>query len=251
MSSVSIIITFPFCFRNKKTYGTFWSCFSNDKDIEDTGTFWHSKVEYKSKMLHPNMISIIRFVCNIICILAASLLFFSFYFITDNDNVNEFPDFEPKNIKISSNMLLPNICFSSIHNIPIYLYMPFINDAYYYNNNPSISPGFFSSFQISSYKDLFFSEDYKIEVKGNLIRKENNEDSVKMIQYNVKNSLNNVTILSIKGTSNTKDIYLDFQLYFQSVLLNILSTFSIFGQQKETLSFKVIEYSLSIPYRLL
>ena len=71
-----------------------------------------------------------------------------------------------------------------------------------------------------------------------------------MIQYNVKTSKDEVTILSIKGTSNKKDIYLDFQLYFQSVLLNILSTFSIFGQQKETLSFKVIEYSLSIPYRL-
>ena len=71
-----------------------------------------------------------------------------------------------------------------------------------------------------------------------------------MIQYNVKTSKDQVTILSIKGTSNKKDIYLDFQLYFPSILLNILSTFSIFGQQKESLSFKFIEYSLSIPYRL-
>ena len=43
---------------------------------------------------------------------------------------------------------------------------------------------------------------------------------------------------------------MDFQLYFPSVLLNILSTFSIFGQQKESFSFQFIEYSLSIPYRL-
>ena len=249
MLSVTIIMNFPFCFRNKKTYGPFWTCFSNESEIY--GTFWSSKITYKVKLRHPNMISIIRFVCNVICLLASALLFFSFYFIEENDNVNDFPEFEPKKNKISSELLLPNICFSSIHNIPIYLYIPFINDAYYYNNNPKISPGFFSSFQVPGYKDLFYSEDYEIEIKGNLIpKKENNEESVKMIQYNVKNAFNEVTILSIKGTSNSKDIYLDFQLYFPSILLNILSTFSIFGQQKETYSFQFIEYSLSIPYRL-
>jgi hypothetical protein len=151
-----------------------------------------------------------------------------------------------KNNKTS---LLPSICSSNIHGIPIYLYLPFINDAYYYNSNPKEAPGYYSSLNIQDYKELFYDKDYQINIKGNLI-KNNNSESVKMIQYNVKNSLNNVTILSIKGTSNTKDIYLDFQLYFPSILLNLLSTFSIFGQQKETYSFQFIEYSLSIPYRL-
>lgn len=71
-----------------------------------------------------------------------------------------------------------------------------------------------------------------------------------MIQYNVENSIKNVTILSIKGTTNRRDIYVDLQLYFPSVILNLLSTFSSLGQQKETLSFRFIEYGLSIPYRI-
>jgi hypothetical protein len=127
--------------------------------------------------------------------------------------------------------------------------LPSINDAYYYNSNPKEAPGYYSSLNIQDYKELFYDKDYQINIKGNLI-KNNKSESVKMIQYNVKNSKDEVTILSIKGTSNKKDIYLDFQLYFPSVLLNILSTFSIFGQQKDSLSFKFIEYSLSIPYRL-
>lgn len=120
MLSVTNIMNFPFCFRNKKTYGTFWTCNPNDK--EKYGTFWSPKITYKVKMRHPNMISIIRFVCNVISLLASILLFFSFYFIEENDNVNDFPEFEPKNNKIHLDLLLPNICFSSIHNIPIYLY---------------------------------------------------------------------------------------------------------------------------------
>ena len=32
------------------------------------------------------------------------------------------------------NFTMHSFCYSGIHNIPIYLYMPFINDAYYYQN---------------------------------------------------------------------------------------------------------------------
>ena len=71
-----------------------------------------------------------------------------------------------------------------------------------------------------------------------------------MIQYNVKNSKNEVTILSIKGTSYKKDMIIDAQLYLPSVLFNLLTTFSNLDQQKEIYIFKIIEYSLSIPYRL-
>ena len=233
MLGASIFMYFQNCFRNKKTFGHFWS----------------PQIEYNIEMKRAKMVSTIRFVCFLISLFAASLLFYSFFFISENDNIEDFPEFTGTGKKNNKTLLLPSICSSSIHGIPIYLYLPFINDAYYYNSNPKESPGYYSSLNIQDYKELFFDNDYQINIKGNLI-KSNNSESVKMIQYNVKNSKDEVTILSIKGTSNKKDIYLDFQLYFPSVLLNILSTFSIFGQQKDSLSFKFIEYSLSIPYRL-
>jgi len=180
--------------------------------------------------------------------MVALLLFFSFFFFKES---NDLPiiekinnELQPKNQTIDMNsLLLPSICSSYIQNIPLYLYMPFINDAYYYNISAHNS-----SFNFEKYKRLFFDDSYSIEIKGDLIN--GYEDTVKMIQYNVRTPQNEVTILSIKGTSNSKDVYMDFQLYFPSILLNILSTFSILGSQKQTYSFRFIEFSLSIPYRL-
>lgn len=71
-----------------------------------------------------------------------------------------------------------------------------------------------------------------------------------MIQYEVTKDSKEITILSIKGTSNKKDLFLDMQLYFPSILLNLLTTFSLFGQQKDSLYFGFLEYGLSIPYRI-
>ena len=242
---VSTVLNFPVCFRNKKTFGHFFS----------------GKIKYKEeyKMRRPSMVAFVRLICNVIIALASLLLFFSFFYI--KDMANELPtikelslNLKPNNQTIDTNtLLLPSICFSYVQNIPIHLYLPFINDAYYYTNKPSELPYYYSSFDIEKYRKLFFDDSYDIKVLGDLIdhsKKGENEESVKMIQYNVKNSQNEVTILSIKGTSNKKDIYMDFQLYFPSILLNILTTFSILGQQKKTLSFKFMEYSLSIPYRL-
>ena len=237
---VSTILNFPVCFRNQRTFGHFLS----------------GKIKYKEeyKMRYPTMVAFVRLICNVIITLTALLLFFSFFYI--KDMANELPimkNLYPRNQTIdTSSLLLPSICFSYVQNIPIHLYLPFINDAYYYSNKNSNSSNN-SSFDIQSYKELFFDNNYDIKVIGDLIdhsKKDKNEESVKMVQYNVKNSQNEVTILSIKGTSNKKDIYMDFQLYFPSILLNILTTFSILGQQKKTLSFKFMEYSLSIPYRL-
>ena len=72
-----------------------------------------------------------------------------------------------------------------------------------------------------------------------------------MIQYNVINNVTDtvLTILSIKGTTFNKDIYLDAQLFISSVLMTLLNTFSIITQ-KDLFSFKIMEYSLSIPYRI-
>jgi lipase ATG15 len=109
----------------------------------------------------------------------------------------------------------------------------------------------FSSFNYNNYTKLFFGEDYEIKVIGNMT-KEDNWKKVKMVHYFVKNKNNgkNVTILAIKGTSYKKDIYLDAQLYFPSLLLTLLNTFSNLDQQKDILPFELIEYALSIPYRL-
>lgn len=119
-----------------------------------------------------------------------------------------------------------------------------MNDAYYYNKSKKNS----SSFHYQSYKNLFFEdEDLDIKVVGDLINSSKSE-SVRMIQYNIAS--HNLTIFSIKGTSNKKDIFLDMQLYIPSVFLNLLSTFSVFSQQSDSYSQKIIEYALSIPYRL-
>ena len=70
-----------------------------------------------------------------------------------------------------------------------------------------------------------------------------------MVQYNVKNKKDYLTILAIKGTSYSTDIYLDAQLYVSSIFLSILSAFSI-STQKDSLTFGLMEYGLNIPYRL-
>ena len=240
--SLSTILNFPVLFRNKKTFGYYLS----------------GKIKYKKeyKMAHPRMVSFIRFICKFIITCASGILIAAFLYLKDSNQLSDISkksgNLNPQKQTVDKHsLLLPSICFSSIHNIPIYLYLPFINDAYYYKNASEVEmPNYLSSLQIKKYRELFFDDSYKIEVKGDLIETEIGQDNVKMVQYNVKNSVNEVTILSIKGTSNKKDVYMDFQLYFPSILLNLLSTFSLIGEQKDSWSFRFIEYSLSIPYRL-
>ena len=138
------------------------------------------------------------------------------------------------------NLTMHSFCYSGIHNMPIYLYMPFINDAYYFQNNKS-------TLNIEKYIKLFYDEDYKIDIIGKLTNDSNRMS--KMVQYNIYTKRSNITILSIKGTSLKKDIYLDIQLYFPAILLNFINTYSTLDQQKEEMAFKFIEYGLSIPYR--
>ena len=85
-----------------------------------------------------------------------------------------------------------NFCHSKLYNLSTYLYQPFINDAYYYDNKNN-----YSSFYFDNYTKLFFDDEYDIKVIGNLIN-ESNVRTVKMIQYYIKNKRNNnnITILS-------------------------------------------------------
>ena len=237
MYILTLMINFPYFCRNKKTFGNF---FSPD---------YYYKKRYKLE--HPRMVSFLRIISFIIMFIVFILIISTFIFFEDKNELDKIKkiSFSPSRIEKDSESLLPNICFSSIHNMNIHLFLPFIIDAYYYDDNADFRH-IKSSLEIQNYKRLFFDNNYRITVGKNLIPPKNGKDSVKMIKYDITKNSNEITILSIKGTSNKRDVFLDLQLYFPSVLLNLLSTFSVFYQQKDTYSFKFTEYSLSIPYRL-
>ena len=244
MAILAVSFNFPSCYMNRKTFGCCNICRPKYKLDEDNG--------FNPKF--PKILAVTRFISDMVLIIVIGVLLAAFIFLhkTQDENEREDTDYKkflevlPNNETINTKkLLLPNICYSSIHNLPLNLYMPFINDAYYYFKNKTEEN---SSLFIDNYRHLFFSDDYEIDVLGNLI---NNTQTVKMIQYNIINKVKKIelTILSIKGTSYARDIYLDVQLYFSSVLLSLLSTFSIVTQ-KESFAYNIIEYSLSIPYRI-
>jgi hypothetical protein len=238
MFILSSMISFPFIIRNKYTLSF--------------GDFWLPNEKYKQdyKLEHPRIIAIIRIICFFIVLLTSIALCGSFFYFNEKNSLTEISQLSFTSSSDNSNtenLLLPNLCSSTIYNMPIYLYMPFINDAYYYDDNSALK----SSFGISGYKNLFFDNTVTIDPVGNIIKsKSTDEEQVKMIQYNVKYGDKEINIFSIKGTSHKKDLFLDMQLYFPSVLLNLLTTFSLFGQQKDTYYFHFMEYGLSIPYRI-
>ena len=248
MTILSVFLNFPLLYRNRKNFGTFGFC-CDFGCFKKKNNFLTSEIEYTYKGRHPYIISIARLICDLITVIISVVLLRIYYMRKDNDSVdNIFANISPSSKIIEKDkLLLPNICYSPVYGIPLYLYLPFINDAYYYNNiNTEIGPHYYSSLQIPNYRKLFFDNDYEINVRGNLINKNN---TVKMVQYNVKYKENHITILAIKGTSYNTDIYLDAQLYFSSILLNLLSTFSL-TSTKDSKAFKLIEYSLNIPYRI-
>ena len=247
MLIVSLAFNFPNCYRNRKTFGA--NVFNpkyylyNEKKIKD-------KKKYKPR--NPNLLAITRFICDSLMLIVSCALVGIFYFMKDdNNNKEDFNNLNPSGkTENTDKLLLPNICFSSVHNMPIEKYLPFINDAYYYREDfDEVGPHRYSTLQMPNYRALFYDENYEITVLGNLIDK---IETVKMIQYNVVNKLTDtrLTILSIKGTTFNKDIYLDAQLFISSVLMTLLNTFSLISQ-KSLWSFQLMEYSLSIPYRIL
>ena len=248
---LSITLNFPLFYRTQKTFGTLTGCLGIFC-CKGKNNFICTDIKYNYKTIHPHIISISRFLSNIIFFLASIVFVFLFYKENAKNQYKEdfFKNITPNKEKIDTKkILLPNMCYSSIYNMPLTLFFPFINDAYYYeniNSSSSNSSNIKSSFDIEEYKNLFFDEDYEIDIIGNLIKKEN---TVKMIQYNVKNKKNYLTILAIKGTSYNTDIYLDAQLYFSSILLSLLSSFSLVTT-KDSITFSFIEYSLNIPYRI-
>ena len=249
MTILSITLNFPLFYRNRKTYGTCGFC-CNFICFKKSNNLLTSDVDYTYVGRHPFIISVTRCICDFITLLTSVVLLNIYYMGKDNDAIDAidgvFSNVPPSNKTFNvDKLLLPNICYSPVHDIPLYLYLPFINDAYYYSKIEELH-NYSSSLHIPNYKKLFFDDDYKIDVIGNLVNKNN---TVKMVQYNVRNKKNYITILAIKGTSYNIDIYVDAQLYFSSILLNLLSTFSI-TSTKDSMSFNLIEYSLNIPYRI-
>ena len=243
MAGLSISLNFPLFYSFRKSFGVLFCkiCFP---------TIYRNEQKFQPK--NSKLLLILRIITDLIIFIAAIAFLYIFHIKEDSDKLSQKFDFEINDKKENTEnlLLLPNICYSSIHNMPLTLFLPFINDAYYYGNYNGSEPYYTSSLQYPGYRKFFFNDDYDIKIRGNLI---NENKTVKMIQYNVinksKKNDNEITILSIKGTSYKRDIFLDAQLYFSSILLNFLSTFSL-SNQKDTYSFRFIEYSLSIPYRL-
>jgi hypothetical protein len=151
--SLSLRLSFPYILRNKRTFGDFFT-----PDV---------KYNKKYKLEHPGMISFIRLFNFIIIGLVSLILVYVFFKFDESKRLEKIINytFYPSSDQIDkNNLLLPNICFSSLHNLKIYKFIPFINDAYYYDGVSHKS-----SFNIKGYKELFFDNKYDIEIVGKLV----------------------------------------------------------------------------------
>ena len=258
---LSLTLYFPFGCRNRRTFGVCCCRIEEEKGNKEekkkkcvcTNNIFCTSVGYSFDITHPYLVSLSIIITNIISILLLIGTLYTYFFRKEKNIYNEeqFIRLYPQNNNINTkNILLPNFCYSSVYDMPLQLFFPFINDAYYYGNINSTSNNtnnkINSSLDIEAYKKLFFDDSYDIEIRGNLIEK---EKTIKMVQYNVQNKKNFLTILAIRGTSYNTDIYLDSQLYTSSVLLSLLSTFSLLTQ-KNSYTYKLIEYSMNISYRM-
>ena len=153
MATLIISFNFPSFYMNRKTFGCFNICRPKYKLDKEKG--------FNPKF--SKILAITRFISDAILFIVIGVLLGTFIFLhkTKDENEREDKDYQkflkilPTNETINNKkLLLPNICYSSIYNLPINLYMPFINDAYYYfrNKNEENSSLFFDN-----YRHLFFN----------------------------------------------------------------------------------------------
>ncbi len=125
----------------------------------------------------------------LICTFIKIIVLFLFYTVVTTKDIEELHESKFNNITLNSTLfnksthIFHTFCDSKIYNIPIHLYLPFINDAYYYNYKSN-----FTSFNYKNYRRLFFDDNYTI-VKIKNLTDETNRKSVKMIQYNIKKKI--------------------------------------------------------------
>ncbi len=148
-----------------------------------------------------------------------------------------------------SDKLLPTICYSSIHHLPLLKIIPFILDSY--EKPPKLND--------TSFSDLFFQEDlndtnttlYTITDIKDLTNPENKNDTeLRMYFYKVHLELFNIdiVILSIKGTSYEKDFFIDAQLFLPTALLTLINKFSVFSSKTDSHSYKMMRFILTFPF---
>ena len=75
----------------------------------------------------------------LICTFIKIIVLFLFYTVVTTKDIEELHESKFNNITLNSTLfnksthIFHTFCDSKIYNIPIHLYLPFINDAYYYN----------------------------------------------------------------------------------------------------------------------
>ena len=164
--ALSLSISFPICFANKK---------------------FCQKGKYKKEVDNLSL-----FISRVISFIIFAICFLAFCFITllkehenDDDIYSKIKNINTTSIKrveYHRNKTMHSFCFSAIHNIPTYLFIPFINDAYYSEKNRT-------TLNYENYAKLFYNDDYEIETIGNLVNntKRGGKKMSKMIQYNFIN----------------------------------------------------------------
>ena len=224
---ISIFFTFPFCCKNHRYTN---SCFSNEKIY---------KIEYNSIL-----VPIVRIVSHVLLVFFSVILILCFYIDSDSEKEREIlQTLNPVKRTDKSNTLIYNTCNAKINNIPLLQYFPMMQDSYFYYNNTSFLE------KDQPFRKLFYDDkEYELTVIGDLIERKR-DITLKMIHYDIKILKDNteMTVLSIKGTTTSNEIFIDIQLFCPSVFLTVLTKFSLLRYKKNSLSYKMSRRILTAP----
>ena len=136
----------------------------------------------------------------------------------------------------------PPICYTDLHYISILQLMAFASDAYYTSEDHKIDYLLYS---------FFPNTDMKIVSKGDITIK--GKAGARMVRYdiNMTDDIKNVTVFSIKGTSENVDWWLDIQLFFSSALLTITKNAIPIIIKVDSKTYQLASFLFSVPMRAL
>ena len=120
--------------------------------------------------------------------------------------------------------------------------MAFASDAYYTSEDHKIDYLLYS---------FFPNTDMKIVSKGDITIK--GKAGARMVRYdiNMTDDIKNVTVFSIKGTSENVDWWLDIQLFFSSALLTITKNAIPIIIKVDSKTYQLASFLFSVPMRAL
>lgn len=152
------------------------------------------------------------------------------------------PQMENKKNVSRRDYVYPPICYTDIHYISILQLMAFASDAYYTSKDHTIDYILYN---------FFPNSDMKIESKGDITAK--GKGGAIMVRYdiNMTNNIKNVTVFSIKGTSENVDWWLDMQLFFSSALLTITKNAIPIIVKVDSKTYQLASFLFSVPMRAL